>query len=51
MKVQEGDGSSTHGAGLSIGAGLQLQKLKLNVAYAKYHVSSSSLVFNISYAL
>ena len=51
MKVQEGDGSSTHGAGLSIGAGLQLQKLKLNVAYAKYHVSASSLVFNISYAL
>lgn len=51
MKVQEGDGSSTHGAGLSIGAGLQLQKLKLNVAYAKYHISSSSLVFNISYAL
>jgi hypothetical protein len=51
MKIQEGDGSSTHGAGLSIGAGLQLQKLKLNVAYAKYHVSSSSLVFNISYAL
>ena len=51
MKIQEGEGSSAHGAGLSIGAGLQLQKLKLNVAYAKYHVSSSSLVFNISYAL
>jgi len=51
MKIQEGDGSSAHGAGLSIGAGLQLQKLKFNVAYAKYHVSSSSLVFNISYAL
>ena len=51
MKVQEGDGSSTHGAGLSIGAGLQLQKLKLNVAYAKYHVSASSILINISYAL
>ena len=51
MKIQEGEGSSAHGAGLSIGAGLQLQKLKLNVAYAKYHVSASSLVFNISYAL
>ena len=51
MEIQEGDGSSAHGAGLSIGAGLQLQKLKLNVAYAKYHVSASSLVFNISYAL
>ena len=51
MKIQEGDGSSAHGAGLSIGAGLQLQKLKLNVAYAKYHVSASSLLFNISYCL
>ena len=51
MKIQEGDGSSAHGAGLSIGAGLQLQKLKLNVAYAKYHVSASSILFNISYCL
>ena len=51
MKIQEGEGSSAHGAGLSIGAGLQLQKLKLNVAYAKYHVSASSLLFNISYCL
>ena len=51
MKISESDGESAHGAGLSIGAGLQLQRLKLNVAYAKYHVSSSSLLFNISYAL
>ena len=51
MKIQEGEGSSAHGASLSIGAGLQLQKLKLNVAYAKYHVSASSLLFNISYCL
>ena len=51
MKISETDGSSAHGAGLSIGAGLTLQRLKLHVAYAKYHVSTASLLFNISYAL
>ena len=51
MKISENDGESAHGAGLSIGGGLQLQRLKMNVAYAKYHVSASSLLFNISYAL
>lgn len=42
---------STHGAGLSFGAGLQLNKFKLNLAYAKYHISSTSLLVNISFAL
>ena len=51
MKINENDGASAHGAGLSIGAGLQLQRLKLNVAYAKYHVTTSSILINLSYAL
>jgi len=51
MKIEESDGAGAHGAGLSIGGGLQLQRLKLHVAYAKYHVSTSSLLFNLSYAL
>ena len=51
MKISEDEGSSAHGAGLSIGAGLNLQRLKLHVAYAKYHVSASSLLVNFSYAL
>ena len=51
MKISETDGSSAHGAGLSIGAGLQLQRLNLQVAYAKYHVSTASLLFNLSYVL
>lgn len=45
------DTDSSHGAGLSFGAGLQLERFKLNVAYAKYHVSSSSLMINIGYTL
>ncbi len=51
MKISESDGSSAHGAGLSLGAGLQLERFKLHVAYGKYHVSASSILINISYAL
>ncbi|MBQ1973885.1 MAG: type IX secretion system protein PorQ [Paraprevotella sp.] len=42
---------SSHGAGLTFGGGLTLSRFKLGVAYAKYHVSTSSLVFNASYRL
>jgi len=42
---------SNHGAGLSLGAGLQLQRFKLQLAYAKYHVSSYSLLLNATYSL
>lgn len=51
MKIYDGDTSSSHGAGLSVGAGLMLQRFKLNVAYAKYHVSASSLLINATYSL
>ena len=51
MKISEGDSSSSHGAGLSIGAGLSLKRFKLGVAYAKYHVSASSLLINATYSL
>ena len=43
--------ASSHGAGLSLGAGLTLDRFKLNVGWAKYHVSSNSLVFNMVFAL
>ena len=51
MKVYDGENSSSHGAGLSIGAGLTLQRFKLGIAYAKYHVSASSLLINATYSL
>ena len=51
MKIASGDGESSHGAALSFGAGMQLERLKLHVAYAKYHVSSPSLIVNFSYTL
>lgn len=49
MKISDGEGESSHGAALSLGAGLQLERLKLQVAYANYHVSTASLLFNVSY--
>jgi hypothetical protein len=51
MKIGDSDAKSSHGAGLSLGAGVQLDRFKLNLAYAKYHVSSSSIVLNVSYSL
>ena len=51
MKISDDEGDSNHGAGFSLGAGLQLQRFKLQAAYAKYHVSAYSLLINVSYAL
>ena len=42
---------SSHGAGLSFGGGINLERFHLNVAYGKYHVSSSSLLVNLAYSL
>ena len=38
MKIKDSETESSHGAGLSLGGGVQLQRFKVNVAYAKYHV-------------
>ena len=51
MKIVHDDDESSHGAGLSLGAGLTLDHFKLGVAYGKYHVSSSSLIVNAAYTL
>ena len=51
MRIADDEGESSHGAGVSLGAGLQLQRFKLNVAYAKYHVSASSILINATYSL
>ena len=51
MKISDTEGASAHGAGFSAGAGLQLERFKLHVAYGKYHVSASSILINLSYAL
>ena len=45
------DEESSHGAGFSMGAGLQLERFKLNLAYGKYHISSHSLIINLAFQL
>lgn len=40
---------SSHGAGWTLGAGLLLDRFKLNFSYGKYHVNSSSLMFNLAF--
>ena len=42
---------SSHWAGFSAGAGIQLSKFKFGLAYAQYHLSTPSLVFNAAYSL
>ena len=37
--------------GFSIGAGLNVRKVKFNASYSQLHTSSSSLLFNIAYSL
>ena len=51
MAITDNEGSSAHGAGLTLGAGLSLQRFKLHLGWGKYHVSTSSLLINISYTL
>lgn len=52
MRVSDTEGNKgSHGAGLSIGGGILLERFKVNVAYSKYHVSSSTLVANVAFNL
>jgi hypothetical protein len=50
-KSGESSGGSSHGAALSLGAGMTLERLALHIAYGKYHASSTSLMINFSYIL
>lgn len=47
MKIAD---ASSHAAGLSVGGGINIKKLKLGVAWGKYHIAASSLTCNASFA-
>ena len=52
MKIKaDDDTESGHGAGWSLGGGINLERFHLNLAYGKYHISSNSLLINLSYTL
>lgn len=49
--AEELSSEGTKWDGLTLGAGVNLKKLKLGVSYSKLHVSSGSLMFGASYTL
>ena len=51
MAITDDESKSSHGAGFSMGGGLLLQRFKLHIGYARYHVSASSLLVNVTYSL
>lgn len=51
MTITTQDSASNHGAGFTLGAGIQLQGFKLQLGYGKYHISGSSFIANIGYSL
>lgn len=51
MTIASTDEESNHGAGFSCGAGINLNRFKLNLAYGKYHVSSQSIVISTTFQL
>ena len=42
---------SSHWAGLTAGAGIQIKRFKLGASYGKYHMNASSFLFNLAMTL
>ena len=50
MAIGTSDAASAHGAGFTVGGGINLEQFKLNLAYGKYHASSNSILVNLAYS-
>lgn len=50
MTIGTNEDASAHGAGFSVGGGINLERFKLNLSYGKYHAASSSILVNLSYS-
>jgi len=50
MTIGTNEDASAHGAGFSVGGGINLERFKLNLSYGKYHTASSSILVNLSYS-
>lgn len=48
--MRTGTDDKSHSAGLAIGGGISVKKIKIGVAWGKYHVAASSLTANLSYS-
>lgn len=43
-------GGSSHAAGLTVGAGINIKKIKVGFAYGNYHVGAPTLSFTLAYS-
>ena len=50
MTIGTNEDASAHGAGFSVGGGINLERFKLNLSYGKYHAASSSILVNLAYS-
>lgn len=50
MTIGTNEDASAHGAGFSVGGGINLERFKINLAYGKYHAVSSSILVNLAYS-
>lgn len=41
---------SSHAAGLTLGAGVNIKRIKFGIGYGKYHMSAPTLAFNLAYS-
>ncbi len=42
---------SSRAAGLAAGAGLNIKRIKVGLAYAKYHISAPSIALSLAYTI
>jgi hypothetical protein len=43
-------GGSSHAAGLTVGAGLNIKKIKFGAAFGNYHAGAPTLSFTLAYS-
>lgn len=48
-EMRTGSDDKSHSAGLAIGGGINVKKVKIGVAWGKYHMSASSITANLAY--
>ena len=43
-------GGSSHAAGLTLGAGINIKRIKVGMAYGNYHAGAPTLSFTVAYS-
>ncbi len=51
MKIGPSDSESSHAAGWSLGAGINMDRFGVNFSWARYHLSGNGIMVNLSYKI